>query len=427
MIRTLSGFLFVSSSLLMLILGSCSSNNSQQKKSTEPISPVEQPAPHNDFSGMAGKITDSIACDAQLQLNYCLYLPSVYSPKKTFPVIFIFDAHADGKLPITKYHNLAEEFGFVLVASNNSRNGIQYDSLVGIAKTMMIDASGKISIDLTRKYTMGFSGGARVAGVVASSENNVAGVIGCGAAYLDESMKSHPGLFFFGFAGKDDFNLLEMSKMHEYFESTGVKNYFEVFEGKHEWPDSATMRTAFSMLTTANPQEKQELEKKISKNTVTPGMIKAFAEESEMQKKYIDAFSKENIFWWKNEISDLQKCGAKNADREKLHRCKRLLAYIGVAIYSFSTNAIKSHSDADAEKLLQIYSMADSKNTEQRYLEAILRARQGDSFRAIALLNEAIGLGFNDVSRIENEPDFQSLKSMGEYANLVNRINSQKQ
>src|SRR5437868_5583629 len=191
------------------VLNSCSSHDSHQKKMQENISPPEQLPATPDYSKLAGKITDHIICDAQPQLSYCLYLPSSYSSTKTFPVIFIFDAHADGKLPIEKYHNLAEESGFILIASNNSRNGIQYDSLLSMAKDMMLDATGKFSIEAKRKYVMGFSGGARVAGVVAAAEPDVAGVIGCGAAYLDETAKSRTQQFYFGFAGKDDFNLLE--------------------------------------------------------------------------------------------------------------------------------------------------------------------------------------------------------------------------
>src|SRR5690242_11996182 len=112
--------------LLPIVFNSCS-NESSKKKIPENVSPIEQPLVQNDFSKQAGKITDNILCDAQPQLSYCLYLPSGYSSSKTFPVIFIFDAHGDGKLPIEKYHALAEEYGFILIGSNNSRNGIQYD------------------------------------------------------------------------------------------------------------------------------------------------------------------------------------------------------------------------------------------------------------------------------------------------------------
>src|SRR5437868_794348 len=159
-------FYYLICAFSLAILVSCSSNSHKENKVQEPAAHVEMLAPKTDFSALAGKITDNIICDAQPQLSYCLYLPNSYSSQKSFPVIFIFDAHADGKLPVGKYSGLAEESGFVLVASNNSKNGIQYDSLVSMANIMMQDASSKISIDANRRYVMGFSGGARVAGVV---------------------------------------------------------------------------------------------------------------------------------------------------------------------------------------------------------------------------------------------------------------------
>src|SRR5436189_6483657 len=111
MIRTVCRLLFLFS--LLVIFNSCS-NNSREKKAPENIVPAEQLPERIDYSKLAGKITEHIVCDAQPQLSYCLYLPSAYSATKTFPVIFIFDAHGDGKLPVEKYHNLAEESGFVL-------------------------------------------------------------------------------------------------------------------------------------------------------------------------------------------------------------------------------------------------------------------------------------------------------------------------
>ena len=419
--RCMYRLLLVPGLLWLAVLHSCSSNHSPEKKVPEPVIQAQQPLPAADFLKSAGKITDRIACSIRPELSYCLYLPSNYSSGNFFPVIFIFDAHGDGKLPVAKYLPLAEEFKFVLVGSNSSRNGLAYDELVSIAHTTIQDVSDKITIDPKRIYTMGFSGGARVAGAVAVSENNIAGIIGCGAAYMDERLKSKPGLLCFGFAGLDDFNLLEMTDMHAFYEAHGVKNYFQVFKGKHEWPDTLTMRNALEMLTVPAPEKKQALEKKIAAAGVTPQMAKEFTEEREAQKKYMYAFNAPDIFWWKNEISNLQQCAG-----AKQHRCKRLLAYIGVAVYSYSTNAVKNHNDAIAESLLQVYRMADPQNNEERFLEAILRARQGNNLQAFALLNEALNLGFNDFSRIDNEPDFDKLKSMNEYRQLMSHIKNVK-
>jgi len=50
-------------------------------------------------------------------------LPSYYGPEKQWPIIYIFEHAARGRLPVGIFKKTAEEFGYILMASNNSRNG----------------------------------------------------------------------------------------------------------------------------------------------------------------------------------------------------------------------------------------------------------------------------------------------------------------
>ena len=202
------------SAALLLLIFSC--GHKEKKINIHPdVSVTKAPEVKTNFSDYAGKIKDHILCDADGSLSYCLYLPSNYNSEKKFPVIFIFDAHGVGHLPVEKYKSLAEEFGFILIGSNNAKNGLQYDAIQHIAEVMILDVEKKFPLDMTRRYTLGFSGGSRVAGFIAAHEPNFSGAIGCGAAFLDESMKAIPNFFAFGFAGNDDFNLIEMTRSHD--------------------------------------------------------------------------------------------------------------------------------------------------------------------------------------------------------------------
>jgi len=411
---------------LMMTLASCG-NADEKKRAEDNDSQIQQTKVEINYSDYSGKIKDAVTCDSDVSLSYCLYLPADYSSGKKFPVIFIFDAHGEGNLPVNKYKSLAEEFGIVLAASNNSKNGLPYDAIQRIASAMIVDAQKKLTLDSARRFTMGFSGGARVAGFIASHERNFAGAIGCGAEYLDEAMKNIPGFFCFGFAGNDDFNMLEMLRSQEHMANTGLKNYFFVFDGRHEWPDSSLMRNAFMMMSSVEAKQKEALRKKIAASVPAKfSQKKIFADEEMKQKKFIDAFTAENIQWWKNEIATLNLCGRdNNRDRESMHSCRRQLAYIGLAIYSYSNNAINNHQDAFAQKYLEIYRLADEKNSEQRFMEAVLKSRQGNNSAAIILLAEAVHLGFNDFSRIENHPDLQNLKGLEGYAQIFSGIKPQ--
>jgi len=420
--------LFSHSSFTIVLLSLFTSCSYEKKNIPADEYANQTPLVKINYSDYAGKIKNGLLCDADALLNYCLYIPVNYSVQNKYPALFIFDAHGDGSLPVKKYSSLAEEFGFILIASNNSKNGLQYDVIQRIASIMIQDAETKLSIDLEKRYTLGFSGGSRVAGFVASHEKNFAGVIGCGAPYLDESMKSIPGFFCLGFAGNDDFNLIELLRSHQDFNNAGLKNYLMLFDGKHEWPDSSIMRNAFEMLSFSNPSKREAFGKKISSTSINKIKTeKYFAEESATQKMFLDGFSSQNISWWRNEITKLQQCGKSNTKQEEVHKCRRLLGYIGLAIYSYSNGAINNHQDAEAQKFLEIYRMADENNSEQRFLEAVLKSRQGDEIGAINLLSEAVQFGFSDFQRIENHPDLQNIKSMDGYAQIFSQTKTEQQ
>ena len=81
------------------------------------------------------------------------------SPEKKFPCIYFFDAHARGSLPVRTYKDLAEKYGFVLIGSNISKNGTEWQVTNDGVKVLMEDTRSRINIDPKRIYTSGFSGG----------------------------------------------------------------------------------------------------------------------------------------------------------------------------------------------------------------------------------------------------------------------------
>src|SRR5437763_13221051 len=68
-----------------------------------------------------GKVIDHVACKTDAAQSYALYIP-VEGDKKALPVIYFFDPHADGSLPLKKYKALADQYNFILIGSNNSKN-----------------------------------------------------------------------------------------------------------------------------------------------------------------------------------------------------------------------------------------------------------------------------------------------------------------
>ena len=89
---------------------------------------------------------------------------------------------ARGAVPVARFKDAAEKYGYIVVGSNNSRNGPQ--PLSEIVSDLWADTHARFSIDDQRVYLAGFSGGARVAISVAFwLKDRVAGVIACGGGF----------------------------------------------------------------------------------------------------------------------------------------------------------------------------------------------------------------------------------------------------
>ena len=186
-----------------------------------------------------GKIAPKVVCEADAAQTYALYLPPAYTPKARWPILYAFDPAARGALPVERFREAAEKYGYIVAGSNNSRNGPWAPSATAMM-AMMNDVAARFSTDTSRVYLTGFSGGARVAcraGI--GLEGKVAGVIACSAGFPSNMKPSATTPFvLFGTAGVDDFNYTEIKQLDQTLHGLGIPDRIEVFEGGHSWPPS---------------------------------------------------------------------------------------------------------------------------------------------------------------------------------------------
>lgn len=184
-----------------------------------------------------GTIFEKVVCQADPGQSYALYLPPGYPGGKKWPIIYAFDAGARGALPLQHFKSAAEKYGYIIVGSNNSRNGPS-GPIVQAARAMWLDTQNRFAVDNNRVYVTGFSGGSRVASTFKYIINRpVAGIIGCGAG-LDINLKPDmikPEIYY-GIVGLRDFNYREMMKLDKNFDAEGVEHCIRIFEGDHRWP-----------------------------------------------------------------------------------------------------------------------------------------------------------------------------------------------
>jgi predicted esterase len=193
-------------------------------------------APQADAAFPRGVVIPSVACADKAEQTYALYLPSQYTPDRRWPVIFAFDPSARGRAPVELLHEAAEKYGYVVAGSNNSRND-SFSRSIEAADAMMRDVSRRFSLDLRRLYVTGFSGGARVATLIAlSCKGCVAGVFAHGAGFPpSREPPGKPQFVYFAAIGDLDFNYYELLELEQQLEAQGVPNRVRRYSGPHRW------------------------------------------------------------------------------------------------------------------------------------------------------------------------------------------------
>lgn len=179
-----------------------------------------------------GQIIDNVVCAADATQSYALYLPTTFTPARTWSLIIAFHPGARGRAMVEKFQAGAEQYGYLVAGSNTSRNGSMQASIASV-QAMSADLGTRFPIDPARLYTAGMSGGARVAMEVALASGKVAGVIASSASYPDAEPRKSVPFAVFGTAGTEDFNNLEMHRMDE---ALTTPHRLAIFDGGHSLP-----------------------------------------------------------------------------------------------------------------------------------------------------------------------------------------------
>ena len=195
-----------------------------------------------------GQIVERVEALNDSSQSYALYLPSNYTPDRKWPVLYAFDPGARGRVPVERFKEAAEKYGWIVVGSNNSRNG-PWNVVVNAWNAMLKDTHQRFAIDDARMYATGFSGGARAAVRIAIGCKCLAGVIATGAGFpVDLAPSPQMHFVFFGAAGVDDFNYPELKSLEEPLTKAGIIHRVQTFDGRHEWPPVSTVTAAIEWM-----------------------------------------------------------------------------------------------------------------------------------------------------------------------------------
>jgi predicted esterase len=201
-----------------------------------------------------GQIVDRVVCQGDAAQSYAVYLPSGYTPERRWPILYCFDPVARGRLPVERFREAAERFGWIVVGSNVSRNG-RVEASMAAGAAMWADTHARFAIDDRRVYTAGFSGGARIATWSAIQCGDcIAGVVACGAGFPngvrpDDARLPKPHRFaYFMTLGVDDFNFPELKMIEGVLAKARVPHHLARFDGGHDWLPASLAVEAIAFL-----------------------------------------------------------------------------------------------------------------------------------------------------------------------------------
>lgn len=402
--------------------------------------------------------------------NYSVYVPADYDSTKAKPLVFFFDPHADGALPLEKYKELSEKFGFTFIGSNNIKNGMAINDAISIANETLLDAVTKIGVDKSRIYVCGFSGGANVASALAVQFSGIAGLIACSGGGLQNTQP--PNFLYVSIAGLNDFNYNSLATANAQLEQNNIPFLFLTGDYKHEWAPIELMQKAFTYfelhekpyrtnskivsdakkyfvdeiavnkndamkelelmqqavvicneIGNTNGYKKRIAEiknsKTFKKKLVEEARIKDY--EKQAQQSYLQSLQRADVEYWKKEIDRLKDRSSNNTDIMQKQLNNRLLGYVGILCYSYCNQVVKQNNFAAAKNLLEIYRYAEPDNAEACFLSAQAYACNNLRDEAKEFLKCALKNKMDNTNRIAEDTSLKVFLNNNEIANLLHQ------
>jgi len=199
-----------------------------------PLSAETSSPPPAPQTPPVGQVIESIVCRQDPTQSYALYLPSTYTAERRWPILYAFDPRARGAMPTKLFRAAAERLGYIIVGSNNSRNG-PWEPVVTALNAVWRDTHERLALDPNRIYATGMSGGNGPATLLAVKHG--AGIIACAGALTAAQVASVDGhLAWISVVGSADFSFDVNKQLIEALNARGVGARLAVFAGGHSWP-----------------------------------------------------------------------------------------------------------------------------------------------------------------------------------------------
>lgn len=406
-----------------------------------------------------GQIEDTVVCQPDRSQSYALYLPSNYTPDKKWPIIYFFEPAARGSLPVKLYADIAEELGYILACTHNSRNG-SYDRSFTAADAIFLDTESRFSIDFDRVILSGFSGGSRLALTLAVISKAAYGVIGVGAgqpptpAYMVNEKKAFK---YVGLVGARDMNYLEHKALNSHMNSINMNNLLLVSTLTHAWADPDDFRMALLWMQEDYNRFQEDIRTKIeaqkdsiplsdvlalrqlvNDQSVDPNakpIKKALKEENKLFKKEqqlknaitdsmnaafrVATLNNPSYDWVIRKVQKLKAQKVKSDNLQDKMMIDRLLNYIGAICYESGLRMKSQGFIQKAIVAIAIWEVTYENEVYAHWLKARVYAAGKNTSEALNHLEAAIKSGKVRKESLYREPDFERLHKDPRFKEMI--------
>ncbi len=181
-----------------------------------------------------GTVTPKVNCSANPAYDYAVFLPKDYTANRTWPIVYGFSPNGAGMEAVNHLRNGAQKYGYIVVGSNNARNG-PWPPINKAIKILVEDVERRFPVDPDRRYACGFSGGARMSFTMAN-KYKMRGIIPCSSGF-GEVQACPKRTRVYAFCGTRDGNLAELQDVVRQLGWPHNKKIFLMtFPGGHGWP-----------------------------------------------------------------------------------------------------------------------------------------------------------------------------------------------
>ncbi len=424
----------------------------------------------------SGQFFDSVSCRLSPKQQYAIYLPEGYSPTQSLPVVIFGEPGGRAALPVKQYRTLADTYRLLLVCPYGSRNG-PYERSMEATYAVLEEVKSLYPLDQTAIFISGFSGGARLATLLAMEDSQFRGVIACGATFPQGRELQGRKIPYVIVVGNRDMNYLEGIQMMADLEKNQNPSILIEFDGHHMWPDSTAFSAALAWqmarigkLPASFEKDYQAILHSAKERVANHQFLDGFSSASYAVSTYDGALDISEAELLKNEISlnpDYQKA-QKNLEKEIRNEAEqrriihekygRMLSTLrpdtafsepewqalrasyekytkskdeerrlsGVRLLEFGRllGAEQTHFLLENERLqwalnsASLWTVFASGDSNAWLMRARVEAALGHDEEAIRDLGKAFELGFSAWHQVDSDPYFEKLRELPGYESL---------